>query len=74
MYRITFFTSSRAPIPFGDASNVRIRAAACFKAARTIDGLLVDIRDIYKEKGRAGLLTLDNVGEKLTGVIEGLLR
>jgi len=52
----------------------RYRAAAYSKAVRTIDNLLVDIRDIYKEKGRSGLLALEGIGEKLAGVIEGMLR
>jgi DNA repair photolyase len=51
----------------------RYRAMAYFKAARTIDALVVDIRDLYKEKGRRGLLALEGIGEKLAGVIEGIL-
>lgn len=52
----------------------RYRAMAYFKAGRTIDNLLVDVGELYKEKGKAGLLALENIGEKLATVIEGLLQ
>lgn len=52
----------------------RYRAMAYFKAARTIDGLLVDIRDIYREKDRRGLLALEGIGERLASEVEVLLK
>jgi len=51
----------------------RYRVGAYFKAGRTIDQLLVDIGDMYKQKGRAGLLALEGIGEKLASEIKTLL-
>jgi hypothetical protein len=49
------------------------RSRAYFKAGRTISQLLVDLGTIYREKGRAGLLALEGIGEKLASEIEELL-
>jgi len=51
----------------------KYRVGAYYKAGRTIDSLLVDLGDLYREKGRAGLLALEGVGERLASEIETLL-
>lgn len=50
----------------------RYRARAYFKAGETLDNLDKDIGEIYRRKGRDGLLGLPGVGEKLTREIEAL--
>ena len=52
----------------------RYRASAYIKAGRTIDQLLVDIGEIYKDKGRTGLLALENIGDKLASEVEVLIK
>ena len=44
------------------------------KAAWTLDELKEDIREIYEEKGLTGLKSLPNVGLKIAGEIEALLK
>jgi len=50
------------------------RSMAYFRAGRTIDNLAVDIRELYKEKGKPGLLALESIGDKLGGEIENSIK
>ncbi|NLI97870.1 hypothetical protein GX441_04330 [bacterium] len=49
------------------------RSHAFTKAGRAVDSLTEDIGDLYRRKGRQGLLALEGIGEKLASEIEGLL-
>lgn len=49
------------------------RSHAFTKAGRAVDSLAEDIGNLYREKGRQGLVALDGIGDKIAAEIETLL-